>query len=106
MSHHGKLRQTIKDWMLPIAMAGGVIFYKWMGHLTFLSPYLIFCMLTVTYCRIEPRDFKIGKFQWVLLAAQMAFAAIVYFALLPFSATVASGYSCVSSCPQPPPHRS
>ncbi len=96
MSHHQKLRQTIKDWMLPIAMAGGVVFYKWMGHLTFLSPYLIFCMLTVTYCRIEPRDFKIGKFQWVLLAAQMAFAALAYFALRPFGATVASGvFLCV-----------
>ena len=64
------MRQKIKDWMLPIAMLGGVVFYKWIGQLTFLSPYLIFAMLTVTYCRIEPRQFRIGRFQWTLLGVQ------------------------------------
>lgn len=38
------MRQKIKDWMLPIAMLGGVVFYKWIGQLTFLSPYLIFAI--------------------------------------------------------------
>jgi len=96
MNHHNHLRQTIKDWMLPLAMAGGIVFYKWMGHLTFLSPYLIFCMLTVTYCRINPRDFRIGRFQWYLLAAQLLFAASVYAALRPFDNTVATGvFICV-----------
>lgn len=86
----------MKDWMLPIAMAGGIIFYKWMHHLTFLSPYLIFVMLTIAYCRINPREFKIGRFQWTLLAAQMALAAVTYFAILPFSNVVASGvFICV-----------
>lgn len=96
MSTHISLRQTLKDWMLPIAMAGGIIFYKWMGHLTFLSPYLIFCMLTITYCRIEPRDFKIGKFQWTLLGVQLLLAFIAYVALYPFGNTVSSGvFICI-----------
>lgn len=82
--------------MLPIAMAGGVVFYNWIGHLQFLSPYLIFCMLTITYCRIKPSDFKIGKPQWCLLGAQMTLAAIALFALLPFSHTVATGiFICI-----------
>lgn len=90
------MRQKIKDWMLPIAMAGGAVFYKWIGYLTFLSPFLIFAMLTVTYCRIEPRQFRIGRFQWVLLAVQMAFAGAVLLALMPFSHTVATGvFICV-----------
>lgn len=94
--HFAHIRQTLKDWMLPIAMAGGVIFYKWMYHLVFLSPYLIFCMLTVTYCRLEMRDFKIGKFQWVLMAVQLLFSGIVYFALLPMGSIVATGvFICV-----------
>ena len=96
MSIHISLRHTIKDWMLPIAMAGGIIFYKWMGHLTFLSPYLIFCMLTITYCRIEPRDFKIGKFQWTLLGVQLLLALIAYVALYPLGNTVSSGvFICI-----------
>ena len=90
------MRQKIKDWMLPIAMLGGVVFYKWIGQLTFLSPYLIFAMLTVTYCRIEPRQFRIGRFQWTLLGVQMAFAAIVLAALMPLGRTVATGvFICV-----------
>lgn len=96
MHHHIHIKQTLKDWMLPIAMAGGVVFYKWIGHLTFLTPYLIFCMLTITYCRIEPREFRIRKFQWALLGAQLCLAAIAFFALLPFSKTVASGvFICI-----------
>ena len=90
------MRQKIKDWMLPVAMLGGAVFYKWIGHLTFLSPFLIFAMLTITYCRIEPRTFRIGRFQWALLAVQMAFAAAVLLAIMPFSHTVATGvFICV-----------
>lgn len=90
------LRHALKDWMLPIAMAGGVVFYKWMGHLVFLSPYLIFCMLTITYCRIEPRDLKIGKMQWCLLVAQLITSGIVYALTLPLGNTVASGlFLCI-----------
>lgn len=93
---NAELRQRIKDWMLPIAMAGGVIFYKWMGHLTVLSPYLIFLMLTITYCRLEPRDLKVGKFQWCLLAAQMLLAGVAYAALLPLGSVVATGvFICI-----------
>lgn len=82
--------------MLPISMTGGIIFYKWMGYLTFLSPWLIFIMLTITYCRIEPRDFKIGRFQCYLLVTQLILSAIFYFALIGFSPTVATGvFICV-----------
>lgn len=82
--------------MLPIALIGGAIFYKWMGYLTFLSPYLIFCMLFITYCKLELREFRIGRFHWVMLGVQMIFAAAVYFALLPLDHTVAEGvFICV-----------
>ena len=77
-------------------MLGGVVFYRCMGHLTFLSPYLIFAMLTVTYCRLEPRELRLHRFQAWLLAAQMTFAAIVLLALLPFSHDVATGlFICI-----------
>lgn len=82
--------------MLPVALIGGAVFYKWMGYLTFLSPYLIFAMLFITYCRLELKDFRPGRFQAVLLGVQMALSAVVYFALLPFNHTVAEGvFICV-----------
>lgn len=89
-------RQKIKNLMLPLAMIGGAIFYKWMGYLTFLSPYLIFLMLFITYCKINYRDFKPQKFHLVLLAVQMLLSFAVYFVVLPFSHKVAEGlFICI-----------
>lgn len=99
------MKNKLKDWMLPIAMAGGVLLHEWLGYLQFLSPYLIFMMLTITYCRIKPRDFKIGRFQWSLIGVQMLMAAIVLCALLPVNHTVATGLficifvSCATAAP-------
>ncbi len=82
--------------MLPLAMAAGALFYKWMSYVTFLSPYLIFCMLTITYCRVKPSEFRPKRFQWHLLAVQMILAAIVYFSLSIFNRTLAEGvFICV-----------
>lgn len=82
--------------MLPIAMLTGALFYKWIGYLSFLSPYLIFLMLFITYCRLEPKEFKPAKSQLLLLGIQMLLAAAVYVALLPLSHTVAEGvFICV-----------
>lgn len=89
-------RQQLKSAMLPIAMAGGVIFYKWMGYLTFLSPYLIFMMLFITYCKLNVRDLKPHRGQMLLLLVQIALAAAVYFLIAPFNHTVAEGvFICV-----------
>jgi len=89
-------RQQLKNMMLPLAMAGGAIFYKWMGYLTFLSPYLIFLMLFITYCKLDFRDFKPKRFHVILLATQMAMAAIAYFLLCPLSHSVAEGvFICI-----------
>lgn len=82
--------------MLPVALIGGVVFHQWMGYVTFLSPYLIFAMLFITYCRLDLRDFKPGRFQVLLLIVQMVLAASVYGAIAPFNHTVAEGvFICV-----------
>lgn len=89
-------RQQLKSAMLPIAMITGALFYKWIGYLTFLSPWLIFLMLFITYCRIEPREFKPRLSQLGLLAVQMVLSAVIYVALLPLSHTVSEGvFICV-----------
>lgn len=82
--------------MLPIAMAGGAIFYEWMDYITFLSPYLIFVMLVITYCRVEPREFRIGKFQWHLLLVQLLLSGAVFGLLSLWNHVVATGvFICV-----------
>lgn len=82
--------------MLPISMIGGVVFHDWIHYLAFLTPYLIFFMLTVTYTRIRSSEMRITKFQWALLAVQMIGAWIVYGVLYPINEQVATAaFLCV-----------
>lgn len=69
---------NLKSLMMPIAMIVGAVFYPWMGYITFLSPYLIFIMLFITYCKLTPKDFKPNKFEFSLLAVQILFAGLSY----------------------------
>lgn len=66
--------------MLPISIVGGLIFHNYVGYLEFLTPYLIFASLIVTYCRIKPSEFKFTKFHLTLLFIQLAGCWIAYFA--------------------------
>ena len=50
--------QKIKTWMLPLAMLSGAFFYEFFQQLAFLTPYLIFSMLFITYCKLSFRDLK------------------------------------------------
>jgi len=73
-----QVKQRFKNCILPLAMLIGAIFHKYMGMLTFLSPYLIFMMLFITYCKLNYNDIRPHKFDLVLLSVQMSLAAVVY----------------------------
>ena len=79
------LKQTIKDWMLPIAMVTGASLYLIYnalpepvhkagpflnGLVEVLQPLLIFAMLFLTFCRIEPKELKPHRWHWWLLLIQ------------------------------------
>ena len=79
------IKKTIKEWMLPIAMVTGAsiyLIYHLMpepvhalgpfldGFVAVLQPLLIFSMLFLTFCRIEPRDLKPHRWHWWLLFIQ------------------------------------
>ena len=76
---------------MPLAMVFGAIFYPWMGYVTFLSPYLIFVMLFITYCKLSPHDFKPGKFEISMLVIQMILAGIAYGLTFFWNSTLAEG---------------
>ena len=74
----------IKNWMLPIAMVTGASVYLLYhaipslhpagpflsASVSFLQPLLIFSMLFLTFCRIEPKDLKPHRWHWWLLLIQ------------------------------------
>lgn len=84
-------RSRLKTLMLPIAMVCGALFAPWMGYVTFLSPYLIFTMLFITYCKLKTSDFKPNRFEVALLATQMALAAAAYALTFFWNRTLAEG---------------
>ena len=91
------IKKTIKDWMLPIAMVTGASIYLLYhimpepvhhagpflsGLVSTLQPLLIFSMLFLTFCRIEPKDLKPHRWHWWLLLIQGGlFAGLGFLAL-------------------------
>lgn len=92
-------RQNIKPWMLPIAMVIGIIFHEYIGAVAFLSPYLIFVMLLITFCKVSPRDFKVTPFIWILLCVQIFGSIAVYIAIAPLNTIIAQGVFICVLCP-------
>lgn len=93
------LRQRLKPWMLPIAMAAGMVFHDFMGRIEFLAPYLIFIMLFITFCRVKPKEFRVTSLSWGLLTVQIVGAIAIYFCLLPLSPDIAQGSFICVFCP-------
>lgn len=81
--------EFIKNWMLPIAMGAGAVFYPVFGRLSFLTPYLIFCMLLVTFCKISPRNMKFNRLHGWLLLIQLVGCLIIYGLLRFFNVVMA-----------------
>jgi BASS family bile acid:Na+ symporter len=79
------LKQKIKEWMLPIAMVTGASVYL-LYHIMpepvhaagpvlkrivdVAQPLMIFTMLFLTFCRIEPKELKPHRWHWWLLLIQ------------------------------------
>lgn len=76
-----EFNRKLKPWMLPLSMLIGIVFHDYIGYLAFLSPWLIFVMLLITYCKVSFSHFRIDRSMWWLLAVQVAGAIVVYFAL-------------------------
>ena len=81
----------IKSWMLPIAMLTGALTYQWMGRLSFLTPYLIFAMLLVTFSKISWKDIRFQPAHLWLLLIQLLGSIVVYLLIRPFNEVLAQG---------------
>ncbi|MCC8089100.1 MAG: transporter [Rikenellaceae bacterium] len=85
------LLKFFKDWTLLIAMTAGALLYKYTGYISFLTPYLIFTMLLLTFAKLSPSDIKFSKFHGWLLFIQLAGSLTFYFLLRIFDAELAAG---------------
>ena len=86
------IKKVIKDWMLPIAMVSGASIFLLYDALpesvhclgpylsacvAVVQPLLIFAMLFLTFCRIEPRELKPHRWHWWLLLVQGGVFAVL-----------------------------
>ena len=94
-----RFRQMIKPWMLPIAMLCGMLFHSAIDSVQFLAPWLIFVMLLITFCKVDPRHLRVGRMSWMLLAVQMIVAPVLWYALRPLGNELAQGAFICVFCP-------
>lgn len=76
---------------MPLAMLSGGLFNPFFSQLAVVTPYLIFCMLLVTYCRLAFRDMKFSRLHLWLLGVQVIGSFVVYALLVPFDPLLAEG---------------
>ena len=81
--------QQFKNWMLPIAMIVGGVFHSFFASLAFLTPYLIFLMLLVPYCKLSLGELRIAPLHVRLLLVQIAGGLGLYLALAPTATSAA-----------------
>ena len=94
-----EFKHRIKPWMLPIAMCLGVLLHNYIGYVAFMSKYLIFIMLLITYCRLKAKDFHVGAYIGWLLGVQIIGAIALYFLLKPLDPVLAQGIFICIFCP-------
>lgn len=94
-----KVRQKLKPWMLPIAMIGGIFLHDIINKISFITPYLIFVMLVITFCKVKPNEIKITQMSWALLVIQIGGAFLSYFIIAPINQIVAQGIMICFLCP-------
>ena len=77
--------------MMPIAITVGAIFYKFFDTLSFLTPYLIFVMLFLTYCNLKLNQMRLSRLHLWLILIQVFGSFGVYLLLAPVNIILAQG---------------
>lgn len=67
--------------------------------ISFLSSYLIFAMLLITFCKVNIKEFRLTRLAWWLVSIQILGSIAVYFILLPIGKEVAQGTFMCVFCP-------
>ncbi len=94
-----EIQQRIKPWMLPFAMLCGILFHNYIEIIGWIVPYLIFTMLTITFCKVRLSDFGFSPMMWMMLAVQILGAVLVFVLIRPLSLEVAQAIFICIICP-------
>jgi BASS family bile acid:Na+ symporter len=91
--------QKLRTYALPIAMIAGFLAHDFAASIAFFTPYLLFAMLLVSYCKLDIRSLSIRPMYILMLAVQFLGAWGVYFLLSLYDPVVAQGAFICLLCP-------
>lgn len=77
--------------MMPIAMVLGAILYVPFSRLAFLTPWLIFIMLFLTYTKLNISDIRLKRMHLWLILFQIIGSIGLYLLIRPYNEIVAQG---------------
>jgi len=97
-ARHVHMWKFLRNSMLFIALAVGSVIGVLEGHdvlvwhtPSWVVPALLFCMLFLAFCKINPKELRLKKWHLVLLVYQLAGCLLLFFAVRPFSLMLAQG---------------
>lgn len=91
--------QKYRSFILPIAIIIGLFFHHYISYLTFLVPYLIFCILFLNFTALNINKLKISMMDIWLLLFQTTISIGCYILLRPFDEIIAQGVLIGIICP-------
>ena len=93
------MMQKLRSYALPIAMIAGLLAHDFAASIAFLTPYLLFFMLLVSFCKLDIGSLRITPMYAWMLAVQFVGAWAIYFAVSVFDPVVAQGAFICMFCP-------
>ena len=91
--------QKLRTYALPIAMIAGFVAHELATSVAFLTPYLLFAMLLVSYCKLDIRSLRVTPMYLWMLAVQFVLAWVVYGLVSLYNPIVAQGAFICLFCP-------
>lgn len=81
--------KKLKPYMMPVAITIGAIFYRFFNELSFVTPYLIFVMLFLTYCKMKMTEIRLAPLHAWMIIIQLLGSVILYLLIRPFNELLA-----------------
>jgi BASS family bile acid:Na+ symporter len=86
-----RLLEFIRNWTLPLAMIAGIAGFPVLGFFSPLTPYLVFVMLLLPFCRVSISEIRFKIEHLWLLVIQVGGGIGVYYLLARWNVLVAEG---------------
>ena len=93
------MSSKLRTYALPIAMLAGFMAHDFADSIGFLTPYLLFCMLLVSYCKLDVHTMRLSPMYVWMLLGQVVLAWVSYGVLSAWNVVVAQGAFICLFCP-------